>query len=76
MPKTAKIFKNGRSQAIRLPVEFRFSGREVFIEKQGDAVILRPKPIGWGEFFASPSKVPDDFLAERIDTPPEEKDLF
>jgi antitoxin VapB len=76
MPKTAKIFKNGRSQAIRLPVEFRFSGREVFIEKQGDAVILRPKPIGWDDFFASPSKVPDDFLSERCDTPPEEKDLF
>lgn len=76
MPQTAKIFKNGRSQAIRLPAEFRFSGREVFIEKQGDAVILRPKPAGWDDFFASPSKVPADFLAERHDPPPEERELF
>ena len=76
MPKTAKIFKNGRSQAIRLPVEFRFSGREVFIEKQGDAVILRPKPMSWDDFFTRPSKVPDDFLTDRFDTPPEEKDMF
>ena len=76
MPKTAKIFMNGRSQAIRLPAEFRFSGREVFIEKQGDKVILRPKPTGWDDFFTGPSKVPADFLAERIDAPPEEKELF
>lgn len=76
MPKTAKLFMNGQSQAVRLPAEFRFLGREVFIEKQGDKVILRPKPIGWDDFFAGPSEVPDDFLAERIDTPPEEKDLF
>jgi antitoxin VapB len=58
MPKTAKIFKNGRSQAIRLPAEFRFSGREVFIEKQGDEVILRPKPIGWDGFLPALQKFP------------------
>jgi antitoxin VapB len=76
VPKTAKIFKNGRSQAIRLPADFRFSGREVFIEKKGNMVILRPKPIGWDDFFDSKSQVPDDFLAGRIDTPPEDKELF
>jgi antitoxin VapB len=74
--KTAKIFKNGRSQAIRLPAEFRFSGTEVFIEKDGDKVILRPKSTSWDDFFASPSKVPSDFLEERNDVPPEEKDIF
>ena len=41
---TAKIFKHGGSQAIRLPKEFRFAGDEVFILKRGDDVILRPKP--------------------------------
>lgn len=40
--KTAKIFQHGGSQAVRLPKAFRFSGREVLIEKQGDHVILRP----------------------------------
>lgn len=39
---TAKLFKHGGSQAVRLPKEFRFSGAEVFIEKHGDAVVLRP----------------------------------
>jgi antitoxin VapB len=76
MRKTAKIFMNGRSQAIRLPADFRFLGREVFIEKQGEKVVLRPKPIGWDDFFSCPSKVPADFLAERKDPPPEEKELF
>jgi antitoxin VapB len=76
VPKTAKIFKNGRSQAIRLPADFRFSGREVFIEKKGNIVILRPKPIGWDDFFAGKSQVPDDFLAGRIDVPPEKEELF
>jgi antitoxin VapB len=41
---TAKLFKSGGSQAVRLPKEFRFSGTEVIIEKQGDAVLLKPKP--------------------------------
>ena len=40
---TAKIFTTGRSQAVRLPKAFRFSTKEVTIERQGDAVILRPK---------------------------------
>lgn len=76
MATIAKIFMNGRSQAIRLPAEFRFSGREVFIERQGDAVILRPKPSGWDDFFARSSKVPEDFLADRDDLPAEVRDLF
>jgi antitoxin VapB len=40
---TAKLFKHGGSQAVRLPKEFRFKGTEVLIEKRGDAVLLRPK---------------------------------
>ena len=76
MPKTAKIFMNGRSQAVRLPADFRFKGHEVYIERQGDAVILRPKPAGWDDFFAHPSKVPADFLEERRDLPPEKRELF
>jgi antitoxin VapB len=76
MAQTAKLFMNGRSQAIRLPAEFRFIGREVFIEKQGDAVIIRPKPRGWDDFFAKSSKVPADFLQDRTDSFPEERELF
>jgi antitoxin VapB len=76
MTQTAKIFMNGRSQAVRLPAAFRFSGREVFIERQGDAVIIRPKPLGWDDFFARPSQVPEDFMADRQDTAPEKRELF
>ncbi len=76
MAQTAKLFMNGRSQAIRLPAEFRFTGREVFIEREGDTVIIRPKPAGWDDFFARQSKVPADFLEDRKDQPPEERDLF
>ena len=76
MTQTAKLFMNGRSQAVRLPAEFRFPGREVLIERHGDAVMLRPKPEGWDDFFARPSQVPEDFLAERKDGPPEDRELF
>lgn len=45
---TAKLFTNGRSQAVRLPKEFRFEGREVSVRREGDAVILEPlKPRAW-----------------------------
>ena len=76
MKKTAKIFQNGRSQAVRLPAEFRFSTHEVFIERQGDTIVLRPKPESWDDFFARPSKVPAEFLADRKDVPPEARELF
>jgi antitoxin VapB len=76
MARTAKLFMNGRSQAVRLPAEFRFPGREVLIERQGDAVLLRPKPGGWADFFARPSQVPEDFLAHREDRAPEDRELF
>lgn len=51
IPSTAKVFTTGRSQAVRLPKEFRFDTKEVTIERQGDAVVLRPKPDSgtWGQ---------------------------
>ena len=76
MTQTAKLFMNGRSQAVRLPAEFRFAGSEVLIEREGDAVVLRPKPEGWDDFFARSSQVPDDYLARRDDHPPEDRELF
>ena len=76
MPQTAKIFMNGRSQAVRLPAEFRFSCREVFIERDGDTVIIRPKPPGWDDFFNRKPVVPNDFMSEREDLPPEKRELF
>jgi antitoxin VapB len=74
MAATAKLFMNGRSQAVRLPVEFRFEGTEVLIERDGDAVVLRPKPEGWDDFFAAESRTPDDFLADRERQAPQDRD--
>jgi antitoxin VapB len=78
LPKSAKLFKSGGSQAVRLPKEFRFPGKEVFIEKRGNLVILRPKvkPVNWDEFFSRPSRVPKDFLADRKDLPLQKRKLF
>ncbi|THB65104.1 MAG: AbrB/MazE/SpoVT family DNA-binding domain-containing protein, partial [Spirochaetaceae bacterium] len=47
----AKIFQNGRSQAVRLPKEFQFMDKEVFIQKHGDAVILVPHDKAWEVFL-------------------------
>jgi antitoxin VapB len=80
MPRIAKLFQNGRSQAVRLPAEFRFEGTEVFIRQDpatGD-VILSPRPESWESFFklVAEAGIPDDFMSDRDDRPPQERDLF
>jgi antitoxin VapB len=80
MPKTAKLFRNGRSQAVRLPSEYRFEGSEVFVRRDqatGD-VILSRRPESWKDLFALMNmvEVPKDFLADRKDTPPQKRELF
>ena len=80
MSKTAKLFRNGRSQAVRLPSEFRFEGSEVYVRRDpatGD-VILSRRPESWKEFFEMMKNVPvsDDFMADRKDAPPQKRDLF
>jgi antitoxin VapB len=69
MGQTAKIFMNGRSQAVRLPAEFRFEGREVYIRRDpatGDLILSR-KPDNWGDFFLAlqQAEVPTDFLSPQ-----------
>lgn len=62
---TAKLFENGRSQAVRLPKECRFGGTEVFVRKYEDIVILFPKGSPWAPLVDSLGKFTDDFMAER-----------
>ncbi|MBN2533976.1 MAG: AbrB/MazE/SpoVT family DNA-binding domain-containing protein [Spirochaetales bacterium] len=69
---TARIFKNGRSQAIRLPKEFQFSGNDVFIQKHGDAVILVPHEKLWKVFLHGLNSFSDDFMKEGRDQGKEE----
>jgi antitoxin VapB len=72
-PATAKVFTTGRSQAVRLPKEFRFNTKEVTIERQGDAVVLRPK-LSKDEWWANMEKILASFegmdFVERDRTPP------
>ncbi len=63
--KTARVFKNGQSQAVRLPKEFRFAEDEVYIKKVGNVVLLLPKRDSWDTFVSSLGKFSEDFLAER-----------
>jgi antitoxin VapB len=62
---TAKIFINGRSQAVRLPKDFRFSGEEVYIKKVGKMVILIPKDDPWSSLIDSLDQFTDDFMESR-----------
>jgi antitoxin VapB len=80
MPRTAKLFRNGRSQAVRLPAEYRFEGSEVFVRRDpatGD-VILSRRPDSWKDFFEllKTVEMPDDFLSDREDSPPQKRKLF
>ena len=62
---TAKVFKNGRSQAIRLPKECRFSSDEVVVNKIGDIVILLPKQNKWESFMRAIDMFSDDFMEDE-----------
>ena len=80
MSRTAKVFRNGRSQAVRLPAEYRFEGPEVYIRrdpKTGD-VILSRRPESWAEFFELADRigVPEDFMSDRGDVAPQKRKLF
>ena len=74
-PQIAKIFMNGRSQAVRLPKEYRFDSDEVYISKQGSNVIITEKKPTWDDFFDSKTAFADDFLKDRLDTRPQERDF-
>lgn len=84
--KTAKLFKNGRSQAVRLPAEFRFEGTEVEIRRDplSGGVLLFQKPQRTGSlkaFFEAldklqPGDIPDDFMQDREQGVQERDDPF
>ena len=61
---TARLFANGRSQAVRLPKECQFNGDNVYIQKVGDAVILFPVDKGWEVFLHGLNSFSDDFMSE------------
>ena len=66
---TAKLFLNGRSQAVRLPKEFRMPGTAVNISRDGNKVILEPIENSWEQWFAAIERFPDDFMPDGRQQP-------
>jgi antitoxin VapB len=66
---TAKLFWSGRSQAVRLPKEFRIEGEKVHIRRHGAAIILEPVPADWAWLDALVGKVDGDFAAAAVEQP-------
>ena len=67
---------NGRSQAVRLPKEYRFNCDEVYVRRQGEEIIISPKKSSWDDFFNQTSAFGADFLNQRDDEKPQERDFF
>ncbi len=74
MQRTAKIFMNNRSQAVRLPKEFQFNGREVFIRTEGSDVILSPRPSDWSSYLAEGPVASENFMEGVEDLPVQERE--
>ena len=72
---TARVGWNNRVQTVSIPVDFRFpeSVREVFIRREGESVILTPRPPDWSDFFESPVKASPDFMADAERLPVQER---
>lgn len=75
MQRKAKVFMNNRSQAVRLPKEFQFSTREVFIRKQGEDVVLSARPDDWSDYLASGPVASENFMENIEELPVQERKL-
>ena len=74
MRRTAKVFLNNRSQAVRLPKEFQFNTPEVFIRKEGSDVVLSPRPVDWTSYLADGPVASEDFMQDVEKLPVQERE--
>lgn len=74
MRRTARVFKNNRNQAVRLPKDFEFNTNEVFIRKEGTDVILSPKPPDWSSYLANGAVASAAFMEGVENLPPQERE--
>jgi len=72
--RTAKVFMTNRSQAVRLPKEYQFSTDEVFIRKEGEEVILSPRPRDWKDYLDGSAVASDGFMSNVEDLPVQERE--
>lgn len=74
MRRTARIFLNNRSQAVRLPKEFQFNTPEVFIRKEGSDVVLSPRPVDWSSYLAEGPVASHGFMEKVKKLPVQERE--
>jgi antitoxin VapB len=74
MRRTAKIFLNNRSQAVRLPKDFQFTTSEVFIRKEGSDVVLSPRPVDWVSYLEHGPVASASFMRDVDDLPVQERE--
>ncbi|HWZ44544.1 MAG TPA: type II toxin-antitoxin system VapB family antitoxin [Candidatus Saccharimonadales bacterium] len=74
MQRKAKIFMNNRSQAVRLPKEFQFDVQEVFIRKEGNDIVLSPRPMDWSSYLATGPWASESFMEDIEDLPVQERE--
>lgn len=72
----AKLFRNGQSQAVRLPKEFALPGQEVFVRRVGRAVLLVPTADPWTAFEEALGRFTADFMTERVQPPVDMRESF
>jgi len=74
MQRTAKVFMNNRSQAIRLPKEFQFATPEVFIRREGQDVILSPRPTDWSALLSHDAAASAEYMQDVEQLPVQERE--
>lgn len=75
MQRTAKVFMNNRSQAVRLPKEFQVRARELYIRRSGEEIILSPRPADWSAYFEDGPTASESFMQDVEDLPVQEREV-
>jgi antitoxin VapB len=73
MKRIVRPFRLGRSQVVRLPGEFEFTVSEIFVQRDGEKIILSPRPFSWDAYLAEGPIAPDDFMAGVESLRPQER---
>ena len=74
MQRKARIFMNNRNQAVRLPKDFQFNTKEIFIRKVGTEVVLSPRPLSWSSYLAEGPVASASFMENAEDLPVQERE--
>jgi antitoxin VapB len=75
-PRTARLFRNGRNQAVRLPRDYEIDAEEVYIQRDGDSIVIRPKPRSWDAYFEQAGRLSEGFPDTIEDAPPQQREAL